>query len=119
MIAARSRTVYMLVWMDSLTIFGPFAVTGMLRMQPRAGRILPRGRKRGIVARAQVDYSVRGRRLRYSLTLIDVHNTAAEHARVLGFENAHGIIIVMFLGQIETVELESYESPEKRFEAEV
>ena len=79
----------------------------------------PRGRKRGVVVRIQVDYSVQGRLLRYSLVLIDVHNAAADHGRVLGYDNAHGRHHRHVLGQVQTVEFESYESLEKRFEAEV
>jgi len=79
----------------------------------------PRGRKRGVVVRIQADYSVRGRLLRYSMALIDVHNAAADHGRVLGYDNAHGRHHRHVLGQVETVEFESYESLEKRFEAEV
>ena len=79
----------------------------------------PRGRKRGVVVRIQADYSVRGRLLRYSMALIDVHSAAADHGRVLGYDNAHGRHHRHVLGQFETVEFESYESLEKRFEAEV
>ena len=44
--------------------------------------LYPKGRKRGVVVRIQVDYSRKGRLLRYSLVLID--------GRVLGYDNVHG-----------------------------
>ncbi len=79
----------------------------------------PKGRKRGVAVRIQADYSRKGRLLRYSMVLIDTHNTAADNGRVLGYDNAHGYHHRHFLGKVEPVEFESYESTEKRFEAEV
>ena len=81
----------------------------------------PKGRKRGVAVavRIQADYSRNGRLLRYSMVLIDTHNAAADNGRVLGYDNAHGYHHRHFLGKGEPVEFESYESTEKRFEAEV
>jgi hypothetical protein len=79
----------------------------------------PKGRKGGVVVRIQTDYSRGGRLLRYSLALIDTHRTGVDGGRVLGYDNAHGHHHRHCGGKIETVEFESYESIEKRFEAEV
>lgn len=79
----------------------------------------PKGRKGGVVVRIQADYSRTGRLLRYSMVLVDTHNPSADNGRVLGYDNAHGHHHRHFLGKVEPMELESYESIEKRFEAEV
>src|SRR5205814_10513277 len=72
-----------------------------------------------LAVRVQADYSRSGRLLRYSMVLIDTHNTAADNGRVLGYDNSHGYHHRHYLGKVEPVEFESYESTEKRFEAEV
>ena len=79
----------------------------------------PKGRKGGVVVRIQADYSRGGRLLRYSLALIDTHGTGVDGGRVLGYDNAHGQHHRHCGGKAETIEFESYESIEKRFEAEV
>lgn len=79
----------------------------------------PRGRNGGVVVRIQTDYSRAGRLLRYSLALIDTHRSGVDSGRVLGYDNAHGHHHRHCGGKTETVEIESYESIEKRFEAEV
>jgi hypothetical protein len=79
----------------------------------------PKGRKGGVVVRIQTDYSRGGRLLRYSLTLIDTHGTGIDSGRVLGYDNARGQHHRHRDGKAETIEFESYESIEKRFEAEV
>ena len=79
----------------------------------------PKGRKGGVVVRIQTDYSRGGRLLRYSLALIDTHRTSVDSGRILGYDNAHGHHHRHGEGKVETVEFESYESIEKRFEAEV
>jgi len=42
----------------------------------------PKGRKGGVAVRVKADYSRSGRLLRYSMVLIDTHNTAADNGRV-------------------------------------
>ncbi len=79
----------------------------------------PKGRKGGVVVRIQADYSRGGRLLRYSLALIDTHRIGVDGGRVLGYDNAHGHHHRHCDGKAETVEFESYESIEKRFETEV
>jgi len=79
----------------------------------------PKGRKGGVAVRVKADYSRSGRLLRYSMVLIDTHNTAADNGRVLGYDNSHGYHHRYYLGKVAPVEFESYESTEKRFEAEV
>jgi len=52
------------------------------------------------------------------MALIDTHNTAADNGRVLAYDNSHDITIAI-ISESGTVEFESYESTEKRVEAEV
>ncbi|MGH9623477.1 MAG: toxin-antitoxin system TumE family protein, partial [Bryobacteraceae bacterium] len=77
------------------------------------------GRKGGVVVRIQTDYSHGGRLLRYSLALIDTHKTGVDDGRVIGYDNAHGHHHRHCDGKVEIVEYGSYESIEKRFEAEI
>jgi hypothetical protein len=79
----------------------------------------PKGRKGGVVVRIQADCSRGGRLLRYSLALIDTHGTGVDGGRALGYENAHGQHHRHHDGKAEAIEFESYETIEKRFEAEV
>lgn len=79
----------------------------------------PKGRKRGVLVRIQVDYSRSGGLLRYSLSMIDTRSTAVDNGRVLGYDNAHGRHHRHHQGIVEPVEFESYEQIEKRFEVEV
>jgi hypothetical protein len=79
----------------------------------------PKGRKGGVVVRIQTDYSRGGRLLRYSLAPIDTHRTGLDSGQVLGYDNAHGRHHRHYDGKAETIEFESYESVEERFEAEV
>jgi|SRR5882762_3342424 len=79
----------------------------------------PKGRKGGVAVRMEAGYSRKGRLLKYSMALIDIHNTAADNGRVLGYDNSHGYHHRHYLGKVEAVEFESYESTEKRFETEV
>ena len=79
----------------------------------------PKGRKRRVLVRIQVDYSWSGRLSRHSLSLIDTRSTAVDNRRVLGYDNAHGSHHRHHQGIVESMEFESYEEIEKRFEAEV
>lgn len=81
--------------------------------------IYPKGRKGGVMVSIQADYSRRGLLLRYSLALIDTHRIGIDSGRVLGYDNARGQHHRHGDGKAETIEFESYESIEKRFEAEV
>jgi hypothetical protein len=49
----------------------------------------PKGRKRGLIVRIQVDYSRAGKLLRYSLSLIDL-SSSLDNGRIVGYDNAHG-----------------------------
>ena len=79
----------------------------------------PKGRKGAVVVRIQTDYSRGGRQLRYSLALIDTQKTGIDGGRVVGYDHAPGYHHRHCEGKVETVEFDSYESIEKRFEAEV
>lgn len=78
-----------------------------------------KGRKGGVALRIQTDDSRGGRLLRSSLALIDTHRTGVDSGRILGYDNAHEHHHRHCEGKVEPVEFESYESIEKRFEAEV
>lgn len=79
----------------------------------------PKGRKGRLVVRVQTDYSRNGQLLRYSLALIDIHGTGIDSGRIIGYDNAHGYHRRHFFGHVESIEFESYENIESRFEAEV
>jgi Family of unknown function (DUF6516) len=79
----------------------------------------PRGRKGGVTVRVQTDDSRDGRLRRYSLAMIDTHRTGIGDGRIIGYDNAHGYHHRHCFGQVESIEFESYESIERRFEAEV
>src|SRR5229473_4889256 len=74
----------------------------------------PKGRKRGLIVRIQVDYSRAGNLLRYSLSLIDL-SSSLDNGRIVGYDNAHR----HYFGRVDRVEFESYEKIEGQFEAQV
>ena len=78
----------------------------------------PKGRKRGLIVRFQVDYSRAGNLLRYSLSLIDLSNSI-DNGRIVGYDNAHGKHHRHYFGRVDSVEFESYEKLESQFEAQV
>ena len=78
----------------------------------------PKGRKRGLIVRIQVDYSRAGKLLRYSLSLIDL-SSSLDNGRVVGYDNAHGQHHRHYFGRLDRVEFESYEKLEGQFEAQV
>jgi hypothetical protein len=78
----------------------------------------PKGRKRGLIVRIQVDYSRAGNLLRYSLSLIDL-SSSLDNGRIVGYDNAHGQHHRHYFGRVDCVEFESYEKLEGQFEAQV
>jgi hypothetical protein len=78
----------------------------------------PKGRKRGLIVRIQVDYSRTGSLLRYSLSLIDL-SSSLDNGRIVGYDNAHGQHHRHYFGRVDCVEFESYEKLESQFEAQV
>jgi hypothetical protein len=78
----------------------------------------PKGRKRGLIVRIQVDYSRAGNLLRYSLSLIDL-SSSIDNGRIVGYDNAHGKHHRHYFGRVDCVEFESYEKLESQFEAQV
>jgi hypothetical protein len=78
----------------------------------------PKGRKRGLIVRIQVDYSRTGSLLRYSLSLIDL-SSSLDSGRIVGYDNAHGQHRRHYYGRVDCVEFESYEKLESQFEAQV
>ncbi len=78
----------------------------------------PRGRKRALIVRIQVDYSRAGKLLRYSLSLIDL-SSSLDNGRIVGYDNAHGQHHRHYFGRVDRVEFESYEKLENQFEAQV
>ena len=55
---------------------------------------------------------------RYNLAYINLAIFRGDHDRVLGFDNAHGYHHRPFMGKIEAVEFESYETTLVRFQRE-
>ena len=78
----------------------------------------PKGRKRGLIVRIQVDYSRAGNLLRYSLSLIDLSNPL-DNGRIVGYDNAHGDHERHWMGSVQSVGFISYERTLRRFLDEV
>lgn len=65
-------------------------------------------------------YRERGKTVvtRYNLAYINHAIHSGDNGRVLGFDNAHGHHHRHFMGKVETVEFESYEAIQERFQQE-
>jgi hypothetical protein len=77
----------------------------------------PKGRNRGLLIRVQVDFFKTGEVARYALTLVDI-NGGPDNGRILGYDNAHDYHHRHCLGKVESVEFNTYEEIEARFEKE-
>jgi hypothetical protein len=60
-----------------------------------------------------------GQVVRYSLAYINHRACGVDNGRVLGYDNGHNYHHRHFMGPVEAVEFENYESLSKRFHAEV
>lgn len=65
-------------------------------------------------------YKSRGRTVvtRYNLAYINHAIHRGDNGRVLGFDNAHGYHHRHFMGNVESVEFESFEATQERFQQE-
>jgi hypothetical protein len=57
--------------------------------------------------------------VRYNLAFLLPHLFYPDNGRVLGFDNAHGVHERHFMGEVQVVEFENYESTANRFYVEV
>lgn len=55
---------------------------------------------------------------RYNLAYINHAIYRGDNGRVLGFDNAHGYHHRHFMGKVETIEFESFEATQERFQRE-
>lgn len=55
---------------------------------------------------------------RYNLAYINHAICRKDNGRVLGFDNAHGYYHRHFMGKVESVEFESFEATQERFQQE-
>jgi len=80
--------------------------------------VLPRPTK-GSVLKEEVWQTEDGQVVRYSLAYIHHRACGVDNGRVLGYDNSHNYHHRHFMGSVEPVEFENYESLSKRFYAEV
>lgn len=71
------------------------------------------------IVREEVWVDAKGGVVRYNLAFLLPHLFYADHGRVLGFDNAHGIHERHFMGNVETVHFEKYSHTAARFYKEV
>ena len=71
------------------------------------------------ILREEVWMDEEGKVVRYNLAFIVSHLTFADNGRILGFDNAHGIHERHFMGEVRTVEYESFPATARRFYREV
>ncbi len=57
--------------------------------------------------------------VRYNLAFLLPHLFRADHGRILGFDNAHGIHERHFMGRVKPVEFQGYQATARRFYREV
>ena len=71
------------------------------------------------ILREEVWMDEEGKVVRYNLAFIAPHLTSADHGRMLGFDNAHGVHERHFMGEAQLVEYVSFPSTSRRFYREV
>lgn len=74
----------------------------------------------GILSYEVWGYQVQGKTVvtRYNLAYINHAIHRGDNGRVLGFDNAHGYHHRHYMGKVEAIEFESYESTLERFQQE-
>ncbi len=75
---------------------------------------------RGLLSYEVWGYQERGKTIvtRYNLAYINHTIHRGDNGRVLGFDNAHGYHHRHFMGKVEAVEFESFETTQDRFQQE-
>ena len=73
----------------------------------------------GAIYREEVYVDRSNRVVKYNLAFIHFGVCQADHGRVLGYDNAHGVHERHFMGGVKAVEFTSYEKTLERFQAEV
>lgn len=76
------------------------------------------GERKGAVLKEEVWYEG-GCVVKYSLAYINARICAADHGRVLGFDNTHEYHHRHFMGRVEKIEFHGYEALVARFEREL
>ena len=80
--------------------------------------VLPRPTK-GSILKEEVWQTEDGQVMQYSLAYINHRICGVDNGRVLGYDNSHNYRHRHFMGTVEPVKFENYESLSKRFYAEV
>jgi hypothetical protein len=80
--------------------------------------LLKRPRK-GATLKEEVWQTEDGEVVKYSLAYINPRICGSDNGRVLGYDNSHDYHHRHFMGTVEPVEFDGYESLSKRFQAEV
>jgi hypothetical protein len=76
-------------------------------------------KKRGNgILRREVWVDVKGKVVRYNLAYINHDLFQGDNGRMVGYDNAHGVHHRHYKGKVETVEFQSFEEIEERFEAD-
>lgn len=70
------------------------------------------------ILRREVWTDGKGKVIRYNLAYINHDIFQGDNGRVLGYDNAHGYHHRHYKGKVETVEFQSFENIEDRFEAD-
>lgn len=76
------------------------------------------GKRKGGVLKEEVWYEG-DRAVKYSLAYINPRIYAADHGRVLGYDNTHDYHHRHFMGRVEKIEFHGYEALVARFEREL
>ena len=75
--------------------------------------------RRGATLKEEVWQDEDGSVVKYNLAYVNPLICAADHGRVLGYDNSHNYHHRHFMGTVEPVEFDKYESLSERFYAEV
>lgn len=70
------------------------------------------------ILRREVWVDGRGKVVRYNLAYINHRIFQGDNGRVVGYDNAHGFHHRHLKGKVESVEFESFENIEERFQAD-
>lgn len=82
-------------------------------------RLVLKKPRKGAILKEEVWQDKKGRVVKYSLAYINPRICAVDHGRVLGYDNSHDHHHRHFMGKVEPVHFEDYESLAIRFREEV
>jgi hypothetical protein len=71
------------------------------------------------ILREEVWVDAKGKAVLYNLAFLAPHLTRVDNGRILGFDNAHGVHELHFMGEAQPVEFKGFLSTARRFYREV